>query len=344
MNQPRRWLALAVGTILCLTAACGSDDGSADEDTNAPSPTEAESATTVEGTPTTEAAPAGSDYVIGCIPKDPVSPFWQTVEEGCRDAAEEAGVQVVVQYAGGETNVEEQIAIIEDMLTSGVDALVVAPVDPAALRPTLAAAAESVPVILVDTDIPDWDGKTSFIGTGNLAAGRVAGEFMVEALGGSGIVAVDRALAGVSSVDARFEGFREVVEAAGIEIVAVYESEGDQAQTVSDAEDVLVQYPDLDGIFCVYDFCTLGVVQVIRRLDIDTDEFTLVGFDAIPEVVEIIADGTGTVDADIAQFPYVMGTEGIRTAISALSGQDVDSEIDSGVDVVTIENFEDFLP
>src|SRR5215203_2573016 len=70
----------------------------------------------------------------------------------------------------------------EDVLTKQVDALAVAPTAPDQLQPVLERASKQVPVIIIDSDIPGWNGKVSYIGTDNVKGGEVAGEYIVDQL------------------------------------------------------------------------------------------------------------------------------------------------------------------
>ena len=96
---------------------------------------------------------------IGYVPKTLDQEFWVTTEKGARAGGREADATVLVQAPTGELAVDEQIAIVENLLTQNIDALVVAPSDSILMKPVLERASEEVPVILLDTDIPKLEAE-----------------------------------------------------------------------------------------------------------------------------------------------------------------------------------------
>lgn len=279
---------------------------------------------------------------VGYVPKALDQEFWITSEAGAEAADEELpGASVLVDAGSSEAAIDEQIAVVEDMLTRGVDALCVAPTAPDQLIPVLTRASGEVPVLLVDTDIPQWDGKTSYIGTDNLEGGRVGGEYIVEELGGSGTMAVIEGAPGNNATDARSEGAVEVVEEAGIEVVASVTANSDRAEGVNVMSDILQNNPDVEAVFSANDQMALGALETLRSRDLKGD-VTVVGYDGTEEATQIIIDGGG-MDATVAQNPYDMGSTCVEQAAAAANGEEIEANIDTGVTLVTEENAEDYL-
>jgi len=312
-----RCLAL-VATLLCvsaLIAACGGGQGGGDGE--------------------------NGGVTVGYVPKALDQEFWLTSEAGAEAADEElSDTEVLVDAGSSEAAIDEQIAVIEDMLTRGVDALCVAPTAPDQLIPVLTRASGEVPVLLVDTDIPGWDGKTSYIGTDNLEGGRVGGEYIVEELGGSGTMAVLEGAPGNNATDARSEGAVEIAEEAGIEIVASVTANSDRAEGVNVMSDILQNNPDVEAVFSANDQMALGALETLRSRDL-AEDVTLVGYDGTEEATQIIIDGGG-MDATVAQNPYDMGSTCVEQAAAA-NDEEIEANIDTGVTLVTEENAEDYL-
>ena len=160
--------------LLCFTlglgvVACSSDDSDTTTDT-------------------TESS--GDAVKIGFITKFPVD-FYDTMVDAAK-AWNEDNPDVELLFAQGEsgTDDEGEIAAIESMVTQGVQAIVITPTSPNVQDALQAAVDEGIKVILVDNDIPDWDGKTSVVATDNLAGGVLAGEFMAGELEPGDTVAV----------------------------------------------------------------------------------------------------------------------------------------------------------
>lgn len=131
-------------------------------------------------------------YTILLSMKGPGSgnPFWAAVEKGARDAAKAMNVNLVVLAPPAETDVQAQVAQIEDQIAKNVNAIVVAPTDVSALNSTFdKARAKKIPVLFVDTD-GTWPHKLTFIGTDNKVGGALGGKFLCDSLKGKGDVAI----------------------------------------------------------------------------------------------------------------------------------------------------------
>lgn len=288
---------------------------------------------------------AGDDgsVTVAFVAKALDSPFWVTVTDGAKSATEDdADIDVKTAAGSSEAAVEEQIQKIETFITQGVGALAVAPTSPDELRPILSdAISQGIPVILVDTNIPDLDGVTSFVGTDNERGGEEAAEYIKEQLPDGGKIGLITGTAGVTSVEDRIRGVENGLEGSNIEIVATVSAEGNTRDNgVSAAEDLLTAHPDLDAIFTAGDEPALGAIKAIESAGLNPEDFIIVGFDASPDGVAAIE--AGKMSASIAQFPSEMGRLGVLTAAAAARGESVEKTVDTGVEVVTKDNAADF--
>src|SRR5918998_2321945 len=274
---------------------------------------------------------------IGFVPKALNQEFWITSRAGAEDADKQlSGVQVLVGAGTSELAIDEQIAVVEDMLTKQVDALVIAPTAPDQLQPVLERASKQVPVIIVDSDIPGWDGKTSYIGTDNFKGGQVAGKYIIEQMKGAGTLAIINGVPGATSGEQRVAGVRDAVKDSDIEIVAEVAADFDRAKGVSAMEDILQNNPDVDAVFAANDQMALGALEALQSRGKEQDVL-LVGYDGTEEATEVILKDQG-IAATVAQDPYEMGKVGVEKAVAAAKEQSVKKTIDTGVTLVTAEN------
>ena len=279
---------------------------------------------------------------IGFVPKALNQEFWITAKAGAEDAEKQlSGVQVIVDAGTSETAIDEQIAVVEDMLTKQVDALAVAPTAPDQLQPVLERASKQVPVIIVDSDIPGWDGKVSYIGTDNVKGGEVAGEYIIEQLEGSGTLALINGVPGATSGEDRITGVRNAVEGTDVEVVQEVAADFDRAKGVSAMEDILQSNPDVDAVFAANDQMALGALEVLKSRG-KTGDVLLVGYDGTEEATVAIIEDEG-IDATVAQNPYKMGLVGVKEAVNAAKDKSVPKTINTGVTLVTPENAESYL-
>src|SRR5438874_2489879 len=145
---------------------------------------------------------------IALVTKALDSEWWQRVKSGAEEAARaNPGVKLSILAPEREVNIDQQVSILEKQIIKGVAALAVAPAGASEVLPVLERArAANIPVLIVDTDI-NWPAKLSYIGADNQRAGRLAGEFIVKALGEKGQVVVIRGILGVATHEDRLAGF-----------------------------------------------------------------------------------------------------------------------------------------
>ena len=150
---------------------------------------------------------------IAVIPKGTTHVFWKTVEAGARKAAEEAGVEMIWKGPLKEDDRAEQIKVVEQFVSEGVDGICLAPLDTDALaRPVSTAMGRNIPVVIFDSSLKGEPGKdfVSYVATNNTRGGEMAGEQLVKLLGGKGKAVLLRYSPGSGSTAEREEGFLKV--------------------------------------------------------------------------------------------------------------------------------------
>jgi ribose transport system substrate-binding protein len=270
------------------------------------------------------------------------SEFWLTLKQGAEAAAREhPDVELAVLAPEREINIDQQVSILEDQILKKVSAIAVAPGGAAEVVPVLTKAKTAgIPVLLVDTDAP-WPDKLSYIGTDNRLGGKLAGEYIVKALGGKGKVAVIRGILGVTAHEDRVAGFQEAVaQAPGMQLVTIQPANSERALALTVMENILTSNPDLSAIFATSDQMALGAMEAIAARNLST-KVTLVGFDAGQEAVRAVK--AGQIQAVVAQNPFNMGKQAVEAAVKAIMGQPVEKRIDTGTTIVTKENADEFL-
>jgi ribose transport system substrate-binding protein len=270
------------------------------------------------------------------------SEFWQRLKSGAEAAARaEPEVRLAVLAPEREINIDQQVTILEDQVLKKVSALAVAPAGVAEVVPVLEKArAAGIPVVIVDTDVP-WPHRVSFVGIDNRLGGRLAGEYVLGAIGGKGKVAVIRGVLGVATQDDRMAGFREAMaQAPGVEYLAAQPANSERALGMSVMENLLTRHPDLRAVFATNDQMALGAMEAIAARGL-TGQIVLIGFDAGREAVRAVQ--AGRMSAVMAQYPEAIGRRAIEEAIKAARAQPVEKRLDIGTALVTKENASEFL-
>jgi ribose transport system substrate-binding protein len=277
---------------------------------------------------------------IAVIPKGTTHSFWKSVEAGARDAGKELNVEIVWKGPLKEDDRAQQIGVVQEFVTSGMSAIVLAPLDDTALRgPVKSAMERKIPVVIFDSALKGEVGAdfTSFVATDNKRGGRLAGEELVRLLGGKGKVVVLRYAEGSASTLDREAGFLEVIKQnPGITVTVDNRYAGPTVSTAQDAAMNLVdKLREADGIFASNESATQGMLLALRQNGL-IGKKKFVGFDTSPTLLAAL--NKGDIDGLVAQNPRKMGYLGVVTAVHAIRGEKFEQKIDTGCVLVTKAN------
>jgi ribose transport system substrate-binding protein len=266
-------------------------------------------------------------------------PFYISMECGAQEAATAAGMSLDVQ-GPDKFDATMQNPMLDAVNAAAPDALLVAPNDRTASAGPLASIQESgTVVVLVDTIVDDPAIGVSRIATDNKLGGVKAAEAMdVLGLESGAKVLVISTDPGVSSVDARVEGFNEKAAELGYVLVSDTQYSHNRAATAAEViSAALAADPDLAGVFATNLFTAQGVATGVRQAG--ATDVKVVGFDAGPDQIKQLE--AGDVQALVAQKPYDIGVQGIQQAVAALTGGEVTPVIETESIVVTADNLAD---
>ena len=269
------------------------------------------------------------------------SPFYVQLKDGAEAAAEAGGDTLVFLDANGD--VSKQNNDIQDLITQGVQAIIINPVNPDAVVPSLeAAAAAGIPVITVDRSV-NGGGVVAHVGRDNKAMGKAVGEALAarlakDGVSGATIIEIQGDAGGAVMMDRR-DGFHAAIEGTGHKIVEGPYAEYIRANAVTAMQDLLQANPDVKAIYAHNDDMALGALQVLAengRTDV-----LVSGVDGLSEALENMASEGGYV-ATALNDPQYLGDVTIQAAREAIAGHDVPAFIDAGTKAVTPENVGDF--
>lgn len=293
-------------------------------------------------------APQGGDsgakkFRIAVVPKGTSHAFWQSIHAGARKAEKELGdVEVIWKGPAEEDDQTEQINIVQTFAGGRADAIVLAPLDRAALvKPVEDAMAHDVPVVIIDSGI-DTDDITSFIATDNYNGGRLAAQHMGKILDGKGNVIVLRYQVGSDSTEQREKGFLETIEKEFPEIKVISSDQYSGATmpaALAQAENLLTRYKgEVNGWFCPCEPVTAGTARAVKNAGL-AGQVKIVGFDAGSDVVNELREGN--IHGLVLQDPIGMGYLGVKTAVDKLKGETVEKKVSTGEYLLTPENIDE---
>lgn len=277
---------------------------------------------------TDKTAGGGDSYKIGFVISTQTNPFFVTLKEGAESKAKELGVELIV--LDSQDDPTKEMSNIEDLITKKVDLILVNPTDSdAVVNGVMAANEAKIPVITVDRASNGGEVAT-FIASDNVAGGRMAGEFIIEKLGGKGNVVELEGIAGTSAARERGEGFNDAIGGTDLEVVAKQTAEFDRSKGLSVMENILQSQPDIQAVFAHNDEMALGALEAIKASNRD---ILVVGFDATDDAVKAVNDGD--MAATVAQQPELIGEIGIESAVKVLKDEAVDANIPVELKLVT---------
>jgi len=287
------------------------------------------------------AGPAMAETIkLGFITKFPV-PFFATMENAAKAYAEaHPGVEISFGQGTSATDIEGQIALIESMVTRGVQGIAITPVDPTVASTLDKAVAAGVKVVLMDNSIPGWKGQTALATTDNYNAGKIAGQYLKTVLKNGDTLGILEGVPGVPSLDDRVNGMLEGLQGVEVKIVGRGATNCTEELGINVAQDLLTANPDLKAIYAACGPPAAGAARAIKNAGIANDKFVLVGFDFCCGEEEALV--AGIEDATVAQFPAKMAELGVDALVKAIRGGKVESLIDSGAALVTRTNMAQF--
>jgi ribose transport system substrate-binding protein len=267
-------------------------------------------------------------------------PYFVDMRRGAQEAADRLGVTLQVQAAEREIDVDTQMQIVENMIQTGVQVLVITPSGSREIVPALVKARDAkVPIVVVDTRV---DAKAAaaagvktetFVGSDNYAGGKLAGERLVQVSGGRAHVGILEGIPGHETGDSRLRGFHDAIASTpGITIVASQPANWERDQGFNVFQNMLQAHPDIDAVFACSDLMALGAVEAIAAAG-RTGSIRVIGFDALDDAKKAIAGGT--MDSSVAQFPAEMGRVAIESAVKVIRGEKLPDDINVKLALVT---------
>ena len=264
------------------------------------------------------AVQAQKKYVIGLGQPNLEHPYRVGGTNRAKEWAK-AHPEVELVIVDGRRNSATQLAGLEDLLTRGVDALVISPNDSNALSAIAGEAkAKKVPLIVFDRElkVPESD-YAAFIGADNVAMGRVAGDYIVKQTGGKGVVIQLEGTQGASATTDRKTGFEEVAKQHPQIKVFSYVGDYRMNEAVKAMEDALVAHPDVVAVFAHNDTMALAAGKVLAEHG--KKDIPIVGMDGAKEGCDGIK--SGQMSASV-QYP-TMFPEALDITMKVLKGESV---------------------
>ena len=285
-------------------------------------------------------APDTGKPQVALVMKSLANEFFATMAKGAEahHAAHAADYDLLVNGIKNETDLAEQVNLVEQMVARGAQAIVIAPADSKALVPALKRAADQGVLIInidnqLDAEALAQSGlKAPFVGPDNRAGAKQVGLALAKKLQPSDAVAIIEGVPTAFNGQQRRAGFEDAMKEAGMNIVSVQAGNWEMEKANALAASILSEHPSLKAILCANDNMALGAVSAIQSAG-KQGQILVAGFDHISAIQPMIADGRVTATAD--QHADKLAVFGIEAALKILKGNAPPTNQTTAVDLIT---------
>jgi len=277
---------------------------------------------------------------IALVMKSLANEFFSTMAEGAKkhQASNAASYDLIVNGIKNETDLAQQVNLVEQMIAQQVNAIVIAPADSKALVTVLKRAKDAGILVInidnkLDADVLKQAGLTiPFVGPDNRAGARKVGEALAAKLKSGDKVAIIEGITTAFNGQQRRLGFEDAMKAGGMNIASVQSGNWEMEKANAVAAAMLSEHPDLKAILCANDNMALGAVAAIQAAG-KTGKVLVVGFDNIAAIKPMIQDGRVVATAD--QHGDQLAVFGIEAALKILKGEAPPADQTTAVDLIT---------
>lgn len=264
---------------------------------------------------------------IGLVISTQNNPFFVTLKEGAEGKAKDLGDELIV--LDSQNDPSKELANVEDLLVKGIDVLLINPTDSDAVVSAVRAAnRQKVPVVTLDRAANK--GKVvSHVASDNVLGGEMAGNYIIEKLGGKGKVVELEGIPGTTAARDRGEGFNKSAKGK-LDIVAKQPADFDRTKGLTVMENILQAQPEIDAVFAHNDEMALGATKAIEATG---RNIMVVGFDATDDAVAAVK--AGNLAATVAQKPAEIGAKGVEIADKIAKKEEVLANVPVALELIT---------
>ena len=310
-------IGITLASIILLTA-CGADESSS----------------------SSNLSDAADKPRISLIMKSLANEFFVNMANGAEahQAEHAEHYELLVNGIRNESDLAQQVNLVDQMISSGVQAIVIAPADSRALVPALSrAAAAGIVVINIDNRLEpeilqEYNLQIPFIGPSNREGAKLVADHVLQGLNEDSEVAILEGISSAFNSIERRTGFEEAVAQANMQVVTLQSGDWDQTKAAQLTSAILSQYPELDVILAANDNMALGAAAAVALAKLD-HKVTIAGFDNISAIHPLIE--AGAVAATVDQFGEQLAVFGIQYALEAVASGTVLEDRETPLELIT---------
>ncbi|WP_246073009.1 substrate-binding domain-containing protein [Paenibacillus dokdonensis] len=262
--------------------------------------------------------------------------FWKTVKMGAEVAAKEYNVNLTFKAPQNESDIDEQIRLVDESIKNNADAIILSASDYMRLaQVTDRAAYYKIPVISMDSEVASAR-ITTFVGTNNYEAGQKAAERLIKLTGPESRIGVMNFVRGAKNADEREEGFMDyVARFPGVEVVDIEYCESDEQIARQLTRKMMKEHPDISGIVALNEVASIGTAEEIQELGFG-GKVKIITFDSPAKVMELLQEGI--VQGTVIQNPFNNGYLAVQYAVQVMEGIEVKEREDTKSRLIDLDN------
>ena len=245
------------------------------------------------------------------------SDFWTIARKGTEKADAELADVTVDFRIPSEGTAADQKRLLDDLMSAGVQGIAVSPVDPDNQTQAINEAAKRVLLVTQDSDAPRSD-RAFYVGTDNVAAGRLAGGLIKEALPQGGKIMIFVGKLDARNAQERLQGIKETLEGSNIQVIDVRTDDTDRVRAKANASDTLVNHSDVAALVGLWSYNGPAILGAVKDAN-KTGQVKIIAFDEEDETLSGVKDGS--IYATVVQQPYEFGYQAIKMMRDYLKGE-----------------------
>jgi ribose transport system substrate-binding protein len=278
---------------------------------------------------------------IAYMPPATEFPYYMAIGEGIRAKAAELGIETFMLAPQSGADIAGQMGMIQDVLTQGVNAIILSTHDEGAAAPLVAqAVSQGVAVIIVNSDIPNFPTPVhGVVGYSQRKGTTALGNFAAGMVGGVANVGVLEGLPGYHSTE-RIGGFLDAfAQFPGMTIVATLPTHWNVETGNTAMTDMLQAHPEINLVVAANDYIAIGAAAAAQAAG--RGDILIFGNDGDTTGLEDIANGRWT--ATVNTTPFVMGEVVLQVTVDCINGSYPGGWVETPTVVVNQSNVLNYL-
>jgi len=286
---------------------------------------------------------SSDELTFALIPPAMISPYYAQIIGAAQERADELGIELIVLAPQSESDYLAQMQIVDDVITQGVDAIILCAINTDAIVASVRNANEAdIPVVMfnIPAELEGGVDVASYVIYNQYEAAAIVASYISEQMNGEAVIAVVEGLPGLHT-DERLGGFsNRVANYPGMSIVATQPGNWEREAGMNAATNMLQANPDINVIFGLSDEMTLGAYQAVVAAGLE-DSVSVFGFDGTPPAIDSVIQGG--IKSTISIGPIETGIQSVQVLYDLINGRSIPQFIEVETELITPQNAQSFV-